>query len=294
MTAIPLMNMSWAEQQGTSFRLDVFCLVLAIAAHLPLAFMTLNLKGKVVDREKGERLVSVDLIDPEFEKKALPPPPPPPKKKSIFDKIKAKLMKKETPPPPPKVKPKLEPKKLKLQPKKIALDPKIKTGIPNQTKLKTKAGFKTKADPKLVQRRKISLSKGGVGFTPLSVKKMGVIKNRKNIKTGRNGFKLAQSAKISGIGGSGPSLVAGGPSINIKTSKRGSREKFSAARLQPKTDKGRLGAVGVPKKGDGSPMTLRDRIIARDAPKAMIGSSSSRRSGGGGGGCCHQTKCGPI
>jgi len=284
MSVVPIADWSWQHQPGSSMRMDVMCFAFAFVFHLPLVFVTFDMKGAPNDRERGERLVSVELIDPELEKPP-PPPPPPPKKRSFLEK----LFKREPPPPPPKKVIKMDPKKLDLKPKDIKLDPKLKMAKMDAPKLKTKAGFKTKKDPKLVQRAK-RLSQGGVGVTPLSAKKLGVVKNRQQVLKGRQGFKVTATEKISGIGGDGPALTAGAPTLQIKTSKKGSREKFSSARLQPKTNKGRIGKLTGPNTGDQPKLGLKDRIIARDANIGDIGRKTRTARGSGGTGSSKQNR----
>lgn len=281
MTAIHVMGWSWQKPHGTSPRLDVLCFIVAFTLHVPLFFLTLNIKGKGVDRAKAERLVSVDLIDPELEKKmAAPAPPPVAEPKSLFDKLKNLVKAEPPPPPPPKVEPKIEPKKLDIQPQQIKLDPKIKTAPATAPKLQTKEGFKTNADPKLIEKEKKLLSAGGVGVTPLSVKKLGIENDRQQVLKGKENFKIAQTEKISSIGGDGPILAGAAPAIKLNAGKTGSVEQFSQARLQPKTDKGRIGKLGGPTPEDQPKLGLKDRIIARDAEIGDIGRTSRVPQGG--------------
>src|SRR5687768_14117179 len=88
---------SWTDQ-GTSIRLDVVSLAVALALHAPLYFMKLDAHKKATDRPTS-RLVAVDLIDPEAPK-PVEAPPVEKKESSLMMKLKA-LVKKDPPPPAP-------------------------------------------------------------------------------------------------------------------------------------------------------------------------------------------------
>jgi len=274
------MTLNWADQRPP-LRLDVLCLIIALALHAPLLFQKYDFKGRYHDRKKLDRLVSVDLIEPEaLIKPAVVTPPPPVKTgKSLFERLKA-LVKKEPPPPKP-VEPKVEPKKLDLAPKEIKLEPKLNVPAPESAKLEGKKGFETKADPKLVQAQKLALNAGGAGLVPLTAQKLGVVNQGPKIKTGKNDFQVSKNEKLSGIGSAaGPKIEAAGaePAIAIRTGNKGTVEKFAQA-PQPKKDKGKLeggalaGPGNLPQAG-----TLRDKIIARDAPINQIGNTGGSQS----------------
>ena len=55
------MTLNWSNQ-GTSMRMDVVCLIFALAIHAPLIWVKIDVKKKSIDR-KLERLVSVDMLD---------------------------------------------------------------------------------------------------------------------------------------------------------------------------------------------------------------------------------------
>ena len=273
------MFMSWTNQ-GTSIRMDVMCLAFALALHAPLMFMKFETKKKAVDR-RLERLVSVDVLDQIPEKKVAPPPVKVKKKSGgLMAKLKA-LMKTKPPPPPPKPKVVQQPKKLDLGPKEIKLQPKLKTPEKLQAKLKTKSGFKTAADPKLVKQKQISLKSLGAGVAPLTAKKLGTLENRKQVKKNKGNFKVARGESLSSIGGSGPGLAdPSAPTIAIKTGRRGSTEKFSQAAPQ-RANKGKFSGGAAGSLGAGANLSLRDAVIARSAAPTQIGSTSKAGVPGG-------------
>ena len=262
------MSMSWTDS-GTSFRMDVVAFFLALALHAPLYFMKFDTHKKVIDRPTT-RLVSVDLIDPEAEKKVAPPPPVVKKEDSgLLDKLKA-LVRSEPPPPPKPVKP-AQPAELKA-PDPIQLQAKLNTPGKIESRIQDKGAFKTAADPTLVKEQQIALKAGGPLSAPLSANKVGVVENRAALKDDRGSFQVAKAEALKGIGG-GPAIAdPAAPAIAIRTGSGGSTEKFSAAPAM--ADKGKLGAVGVPGVG-GPKLGLRDSIIARDAKPAAIGSTGS-------------------
>lgn len=284
-TAVMFNSATWSDE-GTSLRLDIICLAVALTLHVPLYFMKFDARKKVDTLDK-ERLVSVDIIEPELEKKVeLPPPPPEPKGPSLADKVKA-LFKKETPPPPP---PKAEiklPEKIADVPKEIKLDPKLDAADKLQPKLQTKAGFQA-SDPKLVIDQQKLLKTSGAGIAPLSAQKLGTLENRDPLKNNKGNFQIAKADNVQAIGGD----VKGGlsdptaPTISLRTGQKGSTEKFSAPPPQ-KTDKGKIGAIGDVGLGDQK-LGLRDSIIARDAAPSQINTSGSKSpllvSGSGAGG----------
>lgn len=271
------MSMSWHDQ-GTSFRLDVFCLILALAVHVPLLFMKMDPKKKAIDRPLN-RLVSVDLIEEIAPKAVVPPPPPVPVKDTgLMAKLKA-LVRSEPPPPPPK--PVEPPKKLDAAPQQIKLDAKLKMPEKISPTLNSKSGFKTTADAKLVEEKKIELKSLGAGIAPLSAKKLGATDDRAQIKSDKGRFQMAQNESVEAIGGGSGARIAdsAAPVIAIRTGKTGSQEKFSAPPVQ-KADKGKLGSVGVAGLGETKQLGLRDTIIARDAAPTAIGGTSRGSVGG--------------
>lgn len=273
---------SWSDQ-GTSIRLDVISLVMALALHAPLFFMKFDSHKKDVTESKT-RLVSVDLVDEEAlkPKEVAPPPPPPPaaKESGLMSKLKA-LVKKEPPPPPPEKK--LE-EKIAEMPKPLPLQAKLDMPEKLAPKLESKAGFKTTADPKLVEDKKLAMQGGVVGIAPLSASKLGTVADRSTLKSSKAGFQVAKNESISSIDGGGPALAGAGaaPTISIHTGTKGSTEKFSAPAPQ-KSDKGRIG--GIPSAGlaSGPNLGLRDSIIARDASPTQIASSGGVPGGVAGG-----------
>jgi TonB family protein len=143
-------------------------------------------------------------------------------------------------------------------------------------------GFKTTADAKLVEKT-ISLKTPVAAIAPLSAKKLGTVEDRSNLKSDKGNFKIAQNESLQSIGG-GPSIAdPSAPRIAIQTGKAGTKEGFTAPPPQ-KLDKGKLGNVAGASLGDGAPLGLRDRIIARDAQVAQINTSGARSglpTGGG-------------
>ena len=266
------------KNQKPSLGMDALSLMFALGLHLPLLFMKFDVHKKAIDRP-GERLVSVDLIEPEKPKpveEAPPPPPPAPKENSLMSKLKA-LAHKEPPPPPPPA-PKPLPEKLVEPPKPLALQPKM--DLPKvPPPLETKSGFKTTMDPKLVLQQQLLANIPVPGIAPLSAKKLGMNDNRAAVKTSKGNFQIAQNESLKSIGG-GPVLAGDAPAIAIHTSKAGSTENFSAPVIQ-KTDKGRIGAVPTGALNTGPALGLRDSIIARDAAPTQIGSHSSGGLPGG-------------
>lgn len=267
---------SWAKD-GTPFRVDVLCLILALAIHVPLYFLKIDASKSSVDRSSKERLVSVDLLETLVEEKepVAPPQPAEPAKPNLMDKLKM-LVKKEPPPPAPVVQPKpVEPAKLQDVPKPIELQAKLNTPPPDAAKLQSKAGFQTQADPKLVENKQLALNAPAVGIAPLSAKKLGTIDDRSAVKQDRGNFQVKSDALSSIDDGKGPGLAgaAAAPAIAIRTGNSGSVEKFSAPVTQ-KTDKGRIGAVPAGNLGSGPQLGLRDSIIARDAAPTQIGGSA--------------------
>ncbi len=271
---------SWTKQ-GSSFGLDVMSFGFALAMHLPLFFIKLDNHKKAIDHP-SERLVSVDLIEPEKPKPAVveEPAPEPVKQVSLMDKLKALVKKEPPPPPPPENKP--LPDKLAEAPKPIALQPKMNLPEPVQAKLESKANFQTQADPKLVQNAQLAMNASVPGIAPLSAKKLGTIDDRSSVKSNKGNFQLGKGDNISSIGGDAPSLSgAGAPVIAIKTGNKATTEGFSAPVTQ-KTDKGRIGAVPSAGLGNAPQLGLRDSIIARDAAPAQI--ATGGRAGGVAGG----------
>ena len=268
--------MSWTDQ-GTSIRMDTICLTVALAMHIPLFFMRYDFSKSVVDRQT-EKLVAVDLIDP-----AAPKPAPAPKvakePSGLFSKLK-KLVRNDPPPPPKKLD---QPKKIDLGPKEIKLDP-SKMAKAQQPKLQSKSGFKTAANPELVKQEQIKLKSLGAGVAPLSSKKLGTTEDRTKVKSDRGNFKIASNSSLSGIGGGakGGLVDPGAPTISINTGKSGSREKFSAPTTQ-KADKGSFAGGNINSLGKSDNLSLRDRMIARDAAPTKIGNVSGQTGGVTGG-----------
>lgn len=270
---------SWADQ-GTSIRMDVMSLVVALVMHVPLYYMKFDASKKSADRET-ERLVSIDLL--ETLKKEEPAPPPPPaaaKGPSIREKL-MKLVRKEPPPPAP-VKKAAVPDKIVDAASKIAIQPKLDLAQKIEPRLQTKSGFQTKADAKLIEQKKLALNAAPAGVAPISAKRVGIIDDRSSVKSDKGKFAVG-SRDVSDIGGdSGPSLAGAGeaPALQIRTGSKSSVEKFSAAPAQ-KSDKGRIGGVAVQSVG-GPKLGLRDSIIARDAAPTQI--AAGGRAGGVAGG----------
>lgn len=272
-------TMSWTNQ-GTSIRMDVISFFVALAIHAPLFFVTFEAKRTTFDRP-AERLVSVDLIEPEAPR---PVAPPAPKEEDtgFMARLKA-LVRKDPPPPPPKPVAKVEPKTIDLAPKEIKLDPKTDLPAPAQAKLKSRAGFETAADPKLVARKNIELKTLGAGIAPLTAKKVGVVEARDEAKRDRGAFQVAKAESLSSIGGSGPAISApDAPVLKIRAGDGGTQEKFSAAAPQ-REDKGSFGGGAAPSLANASNLSLRDRIIARDAAPSQIGSPGGGPGGVAGG-----------
>lgn len=264
---------SWTNQ-GPSIGLDAASLLFAIVLHVPLFFLKFDANKKVVDRPT-QRLVSVDLIEPELPKPVVEAPPVPvePAKPSWAEKLKA-LVRRE-PPPPPVEKKLVEPQKLLEAPKPIELNAKLNQPEMLQPKLESKSGFQTQADPKLVQNQSLKMNGPGV-IAPLSAQKLGTIENRSNLKS-KDGFRVSQNEQLSGIG-DGPGLAGGAaPVIALKTGKA-TTENFSAPTKAMANNKGSFGSAGVPSLGEPAKLGLRDSIIARDAAPGQI---SMDRSGGG-------------
>lgn len=265
--SVASLTMSWTDQ-GTSVRMDVLCLIIALLLHAPLLFVRLDLRKATVDRQR-ERLVAVDLIEPNAPKPVVAPAPK--KEKSLFSKLKALVVKE--PPPPPKPAPKMEPKKLDLAPKNIALDTKRLDTKISQPKLKTKVGFQTKAKSELVKEKQISLKNLGAGIAPLTEKKVGLVKDKGRMKQDKGNFQIARSETLTSIGG-GPAVAdPTAPTIAIRSGKKSSTEKFSAAPVA-KSNKGKFGGSAVASLGQKEKLGLRDSIIARDAAPARIGGAS--------------------
>ena len=267
----------WNNQRPT-LGMDALSLIFALGLHLPLVFMKFDVHKKVIDRP-GERLVSVDLIEPEKPKPveetpALPPPPPKP---TWMDKLKA-LAHKEPPPPPPPA-PKPLPEKLLEAPKPLALQPKL--DLPKVAPaLESRAGFKPTADPKLLEQQQKLVNAPIPGIAPISALKLGVNDNRAAVKNSKGNFIIAYNYTLNGIGG-GPTLAdAAAPAIAIRTGRTATTENFSAPVTQ-KTDKGRIGAVPAGGLNSGPALGLRDSIIARDAAPTQITSHSSAGLPGG-------------
>jgi TonB family protein len=253
-------------------------LILALGLHLPLLFMKFDVHKKAIDRP-GERLVSVDLIEPEKPKPLIeetPAPPPAPKENSMMAKLRA-LVHKEPPPPPPPA-PKAVPDKLLEAPKPLALQPKLDLPKVAPT-LASKTNFKTNADPKLVALQQKLANVPVAGIAPLSAAKLGVNDNRNAVKNNKGNFKIAQNESLKGIG-DGPSIANAGPAIAIRTSRAGTTQNFSAPVTQ-KSDKGHIGAVPSSALNTAPALGLRDTIIARDAAPTQIGSHSSGGIPGG-------------
>ena len=270
---------NWADQRpGLGF--DIVSLIVALALHSPLLFIRFDAKKKAEDNPKN-RLVQVKMLDEMPKKEVVPPPPPPPveKPKSTFLKKIIHLARREPPPPPP---PPIEqkapvPQKLQDAPRPLQLQPKL--DLPKvQPKLQTKTGFTTTADPKLVEQKKLAMA-GPIGIAPLSAQRLGTVADPKKIKNDKGSFRIASNEKLNAIGG-GPAL-AGAPAaaLEIHTG-RASAEKFSAP-LTQRTDKGHIGAVTANGLAAGPNMGLRDTVIARDAPAAMIGGGKAGGLPGG-------------
>ncbi|MCG3205246.1 MAG: hypothetical protein KCHDKBKB_01965 [Elusimicrobia bacterium] len=276
-TATPIdFGKSW-NNQGPSFGLDVMSFIFALVMHIPLFFMKFDAHKKSIDRP-SERLVSVDLIEPEKPKpvEVQAPPPPVVKEASLMEKLKA-LVKKEPPPPPP-LDPKPLPEKLLEAPKPLPLQAKLDMPEKIQPTLATKSGFQTKADPKLVNEAKLAMNAPVPGIAPLSAQKLGTIDDRSAVKSNKGSFQLGKGDVVKSIGGDGPSISgAAAPVVSIRTGSKATTENFSAPVTQ-KTDKGRIGAVPPVGLGGAPQLGLRDSIIARDAGANQINTGS--RSGG--------------
>ena len=274
-------KINWSDS-GTSIGIDGMCLLLALALHSPLYFVKFDMHKKAVDLDKRERLVAVDIMDSLPKPKVDVPPPPPvvtEKKMSLMDKIKA-MVKKDVPKPVP-VKPVEPPKELLDVAKKIELAPKIDLPKPVVPTLQEKGSFKTAVDPNLIKNEQKMLTNLG-SAAPLTVRKVGVIENRNQLKNDKGAFQIARN-ELSSIEGKGPALsVAAAPVIAIRSGSKGSTENFSAAGPQ-KTDKGRLGAMPATEIGGGPQLGLRDQIIARDGKVASIDTGSRAGVGAPGG-----------
>lgn len=267
---------SWAHE-GRSIRIDVVCFLAALALHVPLYFMKIDASKATVDRPT-ERLISVDLLESMAPKPVQVAAPPAPAKPNLMDKLR--MLVKREPPPPPVVPPKpvVQDKPIDV-PKPIALAPKLDTPPPVSKTLESKAGFKTNADPKLIEEKQLALNTAPVGIAPLSAKKLGAIDDRTIVKKDRGNFQVSQKEQLSGIDDS-PALAgaAAAPAIAIRTGRSASVEKFSAPVTQ-KSDKGRIGAV--PSTGLDPQLGLRDRIIARDAAPNQIAGVGGNTNGAG-------------
>lgn len=272
------LNINWHEHK-TPLKVEVLCLILAIAVHIPLYFIKVDARKKARDFGKT-RLSEVVMIDQIEEKKDIPVPVDPgPKKLSLADRIKA-MVKKEPPPPPPP-KPVEPPKQLADAPKQIELQAKLNMPKVAEPKLQTKEGFQAK-DTKLVEKT-ISLKNTSAGIAPLSAKKLGTIEDRGNLKSNKGNFKLSEGESVKSIGG-GPSISdPSAPRIAIATGKTGSKEGFTAPPPQ-KLDKGKLGGVPGGSLSGDQKLGLRDSIIARDAGAGQINTSGKRAGLSAGGG----------
>ncbi|MFN0117710.1 MAG: energy transducer TonB [Elusimicrobiota bacterium] len=281
MSSLVMAQSSWNSHEP-SFRFDILCLVMSLLIHFPLFFMKFNTQKKSEVSEKKERLVSVDIIDPEAPKPVVPPPPPVVEKQSVMERIKA-MVKKEPPPPPPPPKAVEPPKELIDAPKAIQLQPKQNLAETLAPKIQSKAGFITDAAPKMIEDKKIALNSAPVGIAPLSAKKFGVDDNRDSVLKSKGNFAVSTKDSLKSIGGEGPGLIGAGnvPTIAIKTASKGSVENFSAPITQ-KSDKGRIGNVAAPAMGEGPKLGLRDQIIARDAAPSQINTGGSRMGVPGG------------
>ncbi len=272
------LNINW-HRYDTPLRVDIMCLIAALALHVPLYFIKVDAKKKAQDLTKN-RLSEVVMLDQIEKKEDIPVPQPIAAKPSLADRLKA-LVKKEPPPPPPPPKVVEPPKQLALAPKEIKLDPKLSSPQKIEPRLQTKEGFKTAADAKLVEQQ-ISLKTAGAGVAPLSAKKLGVVENRDSLKSDKGNFKIAQNESLASIGG-GPSIAdPSAPRIAIQTGKTGSKEGFTAPPPQ-KADRGKMGDIAGASL-DGKKLGLRDSIIARDAGAGRINTPNSSRTGVIGGG----------
>lgn len=279
-TAAMPTNMKWNDE-GPSFRFDVLGFVLALALHTPLFFMKFNEHKKSIDTPR-ERLVSIDMVGPEiFKKEEAPPPPVAPvvKENSLMERLKA-LVHKE-PPPPPAPKKEEAPKQLDLGPKQIDLKSQMSQLPQVAPKIESKTGFKTDMDPKLAEEKKLAMNAGGPALAPLTASKVGTLSPKSTINS-KSGFQISKTESLSSISGSGPKMAdAAAPAIAIRSGSTGSKEQYSAAPVQ-KADKGRLGDVAGGSLNDSS-MSLRDKMIMRDAAPSAIntGGSGSRIAGAG-------------
>jgi TonB family protein len=268
--------MSWSNQ-GTSIRMDVVSLLVALALHAPLTIMKFDTQKKAID-VPANRLVAIDIIDPEVPKPIPAPPPPIAKENSFMAKLKA-LVKKEPPPPPPPVK--KEPQKLAEGPKPIALQPKLELPEKLAPPLQTKSGFSTTASQKLIDDKKLAMQSGIPGIAPLSAKKLGTIDDRAAVKADKGKFQIAKGEAISSIGGDVAGLSAGNaPTIALATGRKASVERFSAPITQ-KSDKGRLGNAPEASLAGGPNLGLRDSVIARDAAPSQINTAGRGGVSGG-------------
>lgn len=266
------------ELDSVSLKRDAVSLALALLLHVPFYFMKVDAHKHRVETSK-ERLVSVDLLDSLQKEEPAPPPAPIVKTDSIKDKL-MKLVRKEPPPPPPPAPKPVPEQKLQDAPNKIAIQPKLDLAQKIEPKLQTKEGFKTQADPKLIEQKNLAMNVPPTGIAPLSAKRVGVIENRDSLKSDKGKFAVG-AKEVSDIGGdTGPSLAgaAPAPTLAIRTGAK-SVEKFSAAPLQ-KSDKGRIGGVPVADVG-GANLGLRDSIIARDATPTQIAAGKAGGVAGG-------------
>ncbi len=266
---------SWSDD-GTSIRLDVVCLVLAIGIHIPLYFMKIDASKKAIDTP-SERLIAVDLLEQMAKPVEAPAEvAPTPAEQSLMDKLKM-LVKREPPPPVVAPKPVVEPPKPVDAPKPIALEAKLDLPKPIDQKLDSKAGFKTAVDPELVKEKQLALNNAPAGIAPLSAQKLGTIEDRAAAKQDRGKFLVSQNEKLSSIDDSkGPSLAGAAPVLAIRTGAQASTEKFSAPGAQ-KSDKGRIGAVP---EIASQKLGFRDSIIARDAAPTQIGGTGPSATAG--------------
>lgn len=242
--------------QRQPMHLDVALLVLALILHSPLALIHMKAPPK---KGKASRLVNIDYIEQQIQKRkekpvALPPQAPTKKIETMMKKVEEQVKKevkqavfKRSLPPPPPTTPKI-PDQLIKGPEAAKLDAKRLQDKLNQDKkvLQGKGGFQGRelnlSNPNAAKDLKI----GGAASTIQANSRLGGVTGPQGgTIQGKSGFQVSKDAMPMSIGGDSDGGLKMGGESNIVVVPVGARARADSSILSPTVkNKGSLQASG--------------------------------------------------
>lgn len=240
-------------------QLDAILLALALALHTPLVMLHMKAPPKV-KKGKVSRMVNIDFIEQQIQKRkekpvVLPPkiPETPKDIKNLVKKVEAvkkQVFKRSLPPPPPAA-PKI-PDQLLKGPDPTKLNSNLQDKLNAEKKvLQGKNGFQGR-DMKLAGPNAAKELKIGGGASSIQTNSRMMAGPQGGTLQGKSGFQVSQNAMPMSIGGDDGAIKMGGDS-NIVVVPVGARAKADASILSPTVrDKGSLQAAGPAGIGPGS------------------------------------------